>query len=40
MYYNGEKIKRLTNNAYHNGDDLTHDQFYDMLMEIRDIVRK
>jgi len=38
--YELEKIKRITNKAYHNKDDLNRDQFYDMLTEIRDIVRK
>jgi len=38
--YELEKIKRITNRVYHNRDDLNHDQFYDMLMKIRDMVRK
>lgn len=34
-----EKIKRITTNAYFNEDKLTQKQLYDMLMNIRKLVK-
>ena len=37
--YSLDKIKRITNHAYHNEDKTTKDELHKSLMEIRNLIR-